>query len=221
LSLLQIENRVIVVAVRSMHSGFPALLRLLVLRPMGFFQAHLVPFAALIALGTAVVVAAAVAIQRRQQGIRDADWPVVAKPFLTAREREWHRALISAFPDLHVFAQVSLSQLVDVRKGAPEAVALRNRFRQLVADVVLCSSSYEVQAVIEIDDASHGRSERREADHRKAKALGFAGIKLLRIPPGINPSRDTIRKYVTLGSEAGFESACPGPRTRAVHGSKP
>jgi len=188
---------------------------------MSFIQAHLVLFFMLFALGLLVLVAAAVVVQRGRRGVGDADWPVVPKPFLTAREREWHRALVNAFPDLHVFAQVSLSQLVDVRKGAPEAVALRNRFRQLVADVVLCSSSYEVRAVIEIDDASHGRSERREADHRKAKALGFAGIKLLRIPAGINPSRDAIRKYLTPGSEAGFESACPGPRTSAMHGSKP
>src|SRR5580700_5983044 len=100
---------------------------------MSFIQAHMILFFILLALGLVVVVAAAVAVERGRRGVGDADWPVVPKPFLTAREREWHRALVNAFPDLHVFVQVSISQLVDVRKGAPEAVALRNRFRQLVA----------------------------------------------------------------------------------------
>ena len=189
--------------------------------PMSFIQDHLVLFFILLALGLVVLVMAALAIERDRRGVGDADWPLIPKPFLTAREREWHRALVKAFPDLHVFVQVSLSQVVDVRKGAAGAFALRNRFRQLVADVVLCSLSYEVQAVIEIDDASHGRSDRREADDRKAKALEYAGIKLLRIPAGVNPSRDTIRTYLLPGLDSALESACPRPRTTAMHGSKP
>ena len=168
---------------------------------MAFIQTHLFTFAALVALGLAVVVAGAAALRGRPQP-SDADWPVDAMPFLTAREREWHQALVNAFPHFHIFAQVSLSQLVDVRKNAPASVALRNRFSQLVADMVLCASSYDVLAVIEIDDASHRRSVRREADNRKAKALGSAGIKLMRIPQGVNPSRDAIRKYVALAPEA-------------------
>jgi hypothetical protein len=180
---------------------------------MAFIQTHLFTLAALVAVGLALVVAGAAGFRARPQSIHsDADWPVDAMPFLTAREREWHRALVNAFPHFHVFAQVALSQLVDVRKSARASVALRNRFRQLVADVVLCDSSYDVLAVIEIDDASHGRAVRREADNRKAKALGSAGIKLVRIPKGVNPSSEAIRKYVALMPEASNELS---PRHRA------
>ena len=71
---------------------------------------------------------------------------------------------------------------VALEPGVARPTALRNHFQQLVADFVICKGDYDVVAVIEVDDASHDRPSRREADERKQKAIECAGFKFMRIP---------------------------------------
>lgn len=106
-------------------------------------------------------------------------WPLMAEPMLTAREREFHRLLVSAYPDHLVFGQVALSQLIAVKPGAFNSEFIRSRYKQLVADFVLCRSDYGIVAVIEVDDLSHLRPDRQDADGRKSTALQSAGLRLV------------------------------------------
>jgi hypothetical protein len=128
--------------------------------------------------------------------LADAPWPVAAKNLLTERERSLYQRLLSLYPQHKIFIQMALSQLIDVDRNHPESESIRARYKQLVADFVLCRSDLSVIAVIELDDPSHKRADRRYADARKNKALADAGLRLIRIPAGTLPSEDVLRTLV-------------------------
>lgn len=127
---------------------------------------------------------------------KDVPWPVTARNLLTKREQSLYHSLIRLFPEHKIFIQVALSQLIDVAKHNPERQSIRARFKQLVADFVLCRADLSVVAVIELDDATHQRPVRQAADARKTKALRDAGIRLARVPAGPLPSEAELRKLI-------------------------
>jgi Protein of unknown function (DUF2726) len=126
----------------------------------------------------------------------DSHWPVVARDLLTKRERSMFQRLVAVYPDHTVFAQVALSQLLDVPLDTPDRQSIRNRFSQLVADFVLCRADLSIVAVIELDDSSHARPDRQYADARKSKAIQDAGLRIIRIAPGPIPSEAHLRELL-------------------------
>ena len=131
-----------------------------------------------------------------REPLPDAPWPVEARNLLTDRERSLYQRLLSLYPEHKIFVQVALSQLIEVDRNHPERKSIRARYKQLVADFVLCRFDLSVVAVIELDDRSHESPVRQGADARKNKALADAGIRLVRIPAGALPSEDTLRGLV-------------------------
>jgi very-short-patch-repair endonuclease len=123
-------------------------------------------------------------------------WPVTAKKLLSERERSLYQSLLNLYPDHKLFIQVALSQLIEVDRNHPERQSIRARYKQLVADFVLCRSDLSVVAVIELDDRSHAAPIRQAADARKNKVLANAGIRLVRIPAGRIPSADDLRALI-------------------------
>jgi very-short-patch-repair endonuclease len=95
-------------------------------------------------------------------------------------------------------AQVALSQLlvVDRADGDGNARSIANRFRQLVADFVLCAPDFTAVAVIELDDRSHRRNVQRERDQRKDRFLQAAGIKVIRLAVSDIPSEAALKALV-------------------------
>ncbi len=126
----------------------------------------------------------------------DPRWPVSARNLLTNRERFLYDLLLCMYPDHKIFVQVAISQLIDVVECHPERQSIRNRFSQLVADFVLCRPDLSIAAVIELDDRSHERADRRAADARKTKALADAGLKLVRVPAGPLPTSERLRQMI-------------------------
>lgn len=149
-------------------------------------------------LAAAIIVALVVfmAIRRRAPGDESARWPLYAKRLLSEREQVFYWRLGNAFPDAVVLAQVALSQLLGIEKNSANRQALLNRFRQLTADFVICTRSFEPLAVIELDGLSHDRPKRQEADLRKAKALESAGVVLLRVNVASMPDEAQLRELV-------------------------
>jgi hypothetical protein len=137
------------------------------------------------------------------------NWPLLAAPVLTAREREFHRLLMSEYPDHLVFVQVALSQLITVIPGVLNAEWIRSRYKQLVADFVLCRMDYSIVAVIELDDSSHQRADRLDADRRKTTAVQSAGLRLVRIPPGPLPDRARLRGLIARDSRRASSAVRP------------
>jgi hypothetical protein len=155
------------------------------------------------------------------ESLPDAPWPVASRSLLTERERSLYQNLLSLYPDHRIFVQVALSQMIDVDRNHPESESIRARYKQLVADFVLCRSDLSVVAVIELDDRSHDRGDRQRADARKNKALTDAGIRLIRIPAGALPSEDTLRGLIdaegSVGDGSGEETALRLAETVHIH----
>jgi len=143
----------------------------------------------------------------------DAPWPVAARNLLSPREQSLYQRLLSLYPKYQVFVQVALSQLIDVDRNHPESESIRARYKQLVADFVLCRADLSVVAVIELDDRSHERRDRQDADARKTKALVDAGLRLVRIPAGALPSEEELREIMDADRPPGEHSASPGERS--------
>jgi hypothetical protein len=123
--------------------------------------------------------------------------PVTAKPLLSQAEQRLYARLVRAFPGHIILAQVALSQLLVVaRSDAAGAQSVSNRFRQLVADFVVCAPDFTAVAVIELDDRSHTRLVQRERDQRKDRFLLAAGIKVFRIAVADIPSEAQLRALV-------------------------
>src|SRR5580692_3355416 len=116
---------------------------------------RLIVFSAVLLLALACV-AAFLSIRRRRPPIT---LPVTAKPLLTRPEQQLYGRLVRAFPGHIILAQVALSQLLTVARAVAhrDAQSTTNRFRQLVADFVLCAPDFTAVAVIELDDRSHNR----------------------------------------------------------------
>jgi hypothetical protein len=139
----------------------------------------------------------------------DEQWPLSARNLLTERENKLYQSLIALYPDHKIFVQVALSQLIKVDRKHPESDSIRARYKQLVADFVLCRSDLSVVAVIELDDASHQRADRQYADARKNKALADAGIRLVRIPAGQLPSMEKLKKLLDADRPFGDRTDIP------------
>jgi Protein of unknown function (DUF2726) len=139
----------------------------------------------------------------------DAPWPVAARNLLSPREQSLYQRLLGLYPKHQIFVQVALSQLIDVDRNYPESESIRARYKQLVADFVLCRADLSVVAVIELDDRSHERRDRQDADARKTKALVDAGLRLIRIPAGVLPSEEELLEIIDADRPPGEDSASP------------
>jgi hypothetical protein len=138
----------------------------------------------------------------------------MARGLMSNREKALYQDLIVLYPDHKIFVQVALSQLLDVARDHPERESIRARFKQLVADFVLCRPDLSIVAVIELDDRSHFRDDRKRADARKSKAISDAGIRLVRIPAGPIPPLGTLKALIEeKGSEKTATVESPVRRT--------
>jgi very-short-patch-repair endonuclease len=123
-------------------------------------------------------------------------WPVFARAPLTMREQFLYHRLSVMYPEHIILAQVALSQIIDVSPGTANRQVIRAKFKQLVADFVLCRSDFSIVAVIELDDLSHADPHRQDADARKTKAVESAGLTFVRIPAGPIPSETDLRRVI-------------------------
>ncbi|GEM_PF-1648936 len=97
-------------------------------------------------------------------------WPFYARNPLSSVEQVLYFRLCKALPQHMVLAQVQLSRMLGVKKGH-NPQAWFNRISRMSADFVICTRDARVVAVIELDDASHQRAARQEADAKKDKGI--------------------------------------------------
>jgi len=135
----------------------------------------------LVAILIVVVVAAFVLVAVAKPGSGDANdkWPFYARKPLSLPEQVLYFRLCKALPVHIVLAQVGLSRLLGVKKGNNHQ-AWNNRINRMSADFVVCSKDSTVLAVIELDDASHGKEQQKVRDTKKNRALESADIRIIR-----------------------------------------
>ncbi len=146
----------------------------------------------LLLIVVAVILVLLLVLKGRQQPDKDEEWPFYAKKLLTQPEQVLYFRLTKALPDVIVLAQVQLSRLLGVKKGN-NFQQWYNRINRMSADFVVCKKDSSIVAVIELDDASHEREDRRQADAKKDRALGSAGIRIIRWQAGAIPDESTIK----------------------------
>ncbi|EPL4105858.1 DUF2726 domain-containing protein, partial [Pseudomonas aeruginosa] len=131
----------------------------------------------------AIVVAAififAVAAKWKNAQPWNGPWPFYAKRPLTKPEQILYHRLIHALPNHIVLCQVQVSRVLGVKRGFKFS-QWNNRINRLSYDFVICSKDASVIAAIELDDCTHQRAGRQEADKRKDKATADAGVKMIR-----------------------------------------
>jgi very-short-patch-repair endonuclease len=144
-------------------------------------------------------------LKKRPKRLGDA-WPLeVRSTVLSQPEQVLYRRLVQALPQNLVFAQVQLSRFLQVRRGVPRLTWL-NRINQMSADFLVLNPDTSVVAAIELDDASHDRSRRRDTDARKAHALQSAGVRLIRWHVKSLPDDVAIRAAVAGTTTTGRPS---------------
>jgi very-short-patch-repair endonuclease len=146
-----------------------------------------------------IVIAAALLGRERpaRRSALDKLWPLEPQnPLLSNPEQVLYHRLIQAVPQNIVLAQVQLMQALRFRRGRQDRSIL-NRFSQLSLDFLILGPDTTIVAAVELDDSSHSRSDRRDADARKNHALASAGIPLIRWTAGKLPDVETIRATLT------------------------
>ena len=122
-------------------------------------------------------------------------WPFFPKPSMSRPEQVLYFRLVKALPEQIVLVQVQLSRILGVKKGHSFKYWY-NRINRMSADFVVCNKDSCVIAVVELDDSSHEREDRKIADAKKDKALRSAGIPIIRWQAGALPDEETIKSML-------------------------
>jgi hypothetical protein len=147
-----------------------------------------------IALAVLAAVSAIVILARRRAESEQSDgpWPYYAKRVLSEPEQVLFHRLVAAMPECIVLSQVQASRVLGVKSGVNFS-GWNNRINRLSLDFLVCLKDSTVVAAIELDDKSHEKPARLEADARKGKALASAGIPLVRWNVSALPTEAEIR----------------------------
>lgn len=107
--------------------------------------------------------------------------PAVARTFLSEAEHAFFQVLLqSAHPASHISCKV---RLADVVTFPGDALRARNTINQKHVDFVVCDrASMCPFRVIELDDATHARRDRRARDALVDVYLAEAGIAITHVP---------------------------------------
>jgi Protein of unknown function (DUF2726) len=92
--------------------------------------------------------------------------------------------------------------------------AVWNRISQLALDFLIARPDTSIIAAVELDDSSHLRSDRQDADARKGHALESAGVPLIRWRVGKMPDVASIRAAVAGLGVGRLEESCAGMTVR-------
>lgn len=130
---------------------------------------------------------------RAVSGAENEEWPYVVKQPLTQPEQILYHRLVAALPECQILAQVSLLQILGVKRGF-QSQAWNNKIAWMSIDFLVCLPDFTIVAAVELDDKTHERLRGIENDAKKNKALASAGITLIRWHVNAMPDEATIRK---------------------------
>lgn len=136
---------------------------------------------------------------RPPSGRASSVWPFYVKRPLSQPEQVLYHRLTRALPDHIVLAQVQVSRVLGVKKGA-NFHEWNNRINRLSYDFVVCGKDSTVIAAVELDDRTHEADDRTSTDEKKDKASADAGLRLLRWHVRSLPSEEAIRQELLAPS---------------------
>ena len=122
------------------------------------------------------------------------------KELLTDTEQLFFKHLTHALPDFYIFTQVSFGALIT--HNGQENFSVRKYFAQKMADFIIVNHSFEVLAIIELDDKTHDRQKAQDRDQKRDELLYQAGYKVIRYRCECLPTYETMRRDVIEDSAA-------------------
>ena len=132
-------------------------------------------------------------------------YPYTAAPQLfTPGEQAFLQALEEAAGDYRVYGKVRLADVLSVLKGLPKSEQQRafNRVSQKHLDFVLCHPhDLSIFCVVELDDKTHGRRDRRDRDAFFERALEAAQVPLVRVPSRRSYKVDALRELLNTNTD--------------------
>ena len=105
------------------------------------------------------------------------------KWMFTYNEKDAFRKLKPIADDMGylLFAKVRLLDLVEPKKGSKHYKALFNKIKSKHIDFVLCNTNLVAKYLIELDDSSHEREDRKERDKFVDEVVTSVGYKILHV----------------------------------------
>lgn len=104
-----------------------------------------------------------------------------ARPLLTKREHQEYLKL-KQYADARgwlICPKVRVYDLIEPRKGSSNKKELENKIRSKHVDFVLVDPELNVIGVLELDDSTHDREDRKQRDSFVRDALEGAGITMI------------------------------------------
>ena len=117
----------------------------------------------------------------------------VRDDFLSPAELSYYKVLSSFIgPNVTIFPKVRLADILFVSRPN-ENIGFFNRISRRHVDFLLCDAvNLKPTLVIELDDLSHSRSNRKEKDSFLDEALAAAGLPILRVTARRQYSREEV-----------------------------
>ena len=119
--------------------------------------------------------------------------------FLSRAEHECYDALMTAVgKDFYIFAQVHLPTILDNKVVGQNWRGAFRHINEKSVDYVLCDKAYIApKLVIELDDRTHERPDRKERDKEVERILQEAGLPLLRLGNNGSFNSEELKQKVT------------------------
>lgn len=113
----------------------------------------------------------------------------------TEAEAAFFEKLRQAPPEHHIFAQVQMLRIMEVR-AVENAKSWQNKIDRKSLDFVICDANHAIVAGIELDDSTHSQKKRQDRDVFVERAMRDAGIKLARFHAREVITADGIRERI-------------------------
>jgi very-short-patch-repair endonuclease len=141
----------------------------------------------------------------KEEASETISYPYQKQPFLlTKAERSFFGVLQQAVGDDYcIFSKVRLADLIKVSSGlsASDRQKAQNRISGKHVDFVLCNThDLAIHCVIELDDKSHEKLERRQRDEFVDTALHAAGVMIVHFSVQQTYNINEIRKALSKAS---------------------
>jgi len=120
---------------------------------------------------------------------------IESKNLLTVTELGFYQVLRKSIPEYDVHVQVSVYQILRIKKGL-NYERIWNRFSRMTFDFVLVNDFTKVLAVIELDDTSHNYASSQKRDAKKNELLAHLQIPMVRIKVDAIPDPAELREVI-------------------------
>jgi hypothetical protein len=104
--------------------------------------------------------------------------------------------LKEAAPAMHIFSQVSMSQLFHINRYSKDGYRQLGEIGRKSVDFLVCRADTSIVVAIELNGPTHNTAKQQASDEKKKLALEEAGIPLVIWKPESIPSVEDMRKIL-------------------------